>query len=177
MEGKTWWNYLTKDRGKMIYGLVLCCIVGIFAFQTLGGEKEETIKEDTMTSSQYAKDCEERLEAILSKIAGVGKVQVMITLENNGEKVYVQESTTQSTLDQTGEESSEQQNTTSQTLVINGKEGEEAVVSKEMEPKIQGVVVVCSGGASQQVQLTVTESVKTLLGVSASDICVVQAKN
>ena len=51
----------------------------------------EQVNEAPSRSGDYAKELEARLEAALSKIAGAGLVEVMITLEDDGESVVEKE--------------------------------------------------------------------------------------
>jgi stage III sporulation protein AG len=66
--------------------------------QSLGGGSEQVTPESggdgtgtLYTAEEYIAKTEEKLCALITQIEGVGRAEVMVTLENNGEYVYAQE--------------------------------------------------------------------------------------
>ena len=109
------------------------------------------------------------LEQVLSSIAGAGKVQVMLKLSSQPEQVLAvnQTSTTRQT------EEMDSQGVTRQSVEVTEQQqpvlsrhstgGEEPVVTTVKKPLIEGVLVVCGGGASSQVRNDLARAVATLL--------------
>ena len=57
-------------------------------------------------------------------------------------------------------------------LLINGK----PYVTKHLNPKIIGVIVVCEGAENLQVKMTITEILATTLKVSADSVRIIKMK-
>ncbi len=112
-------------------------------------------------------ETEERMEEILGRIDGAGKLQVMLTLKS-GSQLYLAEDTEESV---DSEEKSRQQ----ETVTLNRGSGyEDVVITQQMYPVYQGAVVVCQGGDKAAVRLAVTEAVAALTGLSSDKISVVK---
>lgn len=84
--------------------LVIIFIVGIGLLILPGGESErkKDKKEEPDAVSSYKAETEQALARILSSVKGVGKTEVMITLENDGQTFYVSDTKTE---EQTKDES------------------------------------------------------------------------
>ncbi len=117
-------------------------------------------KEETVLQEDYLKTTEERLKNIIESVEGAGETKVMITLKNDGEKVYVQ--TYKSDNDKTENE----------VVIVSGKNGNEALTQKELAPEIKGVVIVCEGGDNLRVRSDIINLVGAALGVEINRICV-----
>lgn len=110
----------------------------------------------------YAAELETRLEELLTQVEGAGKVQVMVTLAAGRETIYALDQ-------QTSADGASQQNH----IVLSGSDMP-ALVEAVTMPAIQGVAVVCQGGAEPMVQSRITQIVQVLTGVGASHITVTQ---
>ena len=82
---------------------------------------------------------ENDLQTVISKIEGAGKTEVLLTMENSVEYVYLDNSTTK---------------------------------TKEIEPLIRGVLVVCEGGDDPVVVERVTDAVTKALDISTAKVCI-----
>ena len=123
--------------------------------------KEEKITEEIIREADYCTQLEEKLESILSKISGVGKVNVMVTAKNFGEIVPAKN----------------ESNTEEEIIILNQKGGGEDIkIIKEFYPEIDGVIVVAQGGKSDIVKNNLTEAVTALLGVDVHKIRVFERK-
>ncbi len=118
------------------------------------------VKEEKVVDEDYLKVTEERLKEIIESVSGAGKTKVMITLKNDGEKVYMQ--TYKSDNDKTENE----------VVIVSGKNGNEALTLKELSPEIKGVVIVCEGGDDIRVRNDIIKVVGAALGVEINRICV-----
>ena len=110
-------------------------------------------------------ETERRMEEILSRIEGTGKLALMLTLKS-GSQLELAEDTDQPT-------DSDEQRIKSETVTINRGSGyQDIVVTQQFYPDYQGAVVVCQGADQAAVRLAVTEAVAALTGLSADRITV-----
>ena len=132
----------------------------------------------SVTSEEYASQMEDKLTGIIGKIEGVGKCEVMVTLESGVEYIYAVEETMNinETNNFEGEEvkkQSQQNNIQQKYIVVDAGSGKkEALLKTGKPPAIQGVVVVCEGAGSAVVQERVTQAITTALGISYGKVCV-----
>ena len=110
-----------------------------------------------------------QLEEILSRMAGVGEVQVLLTLESDGERQLAQDSR----LEYRGQTAApEDYSRVSETVLVDVGSDEETVVTRRDYPTYRGALVVCQGGDRPDVQLAVTRAVAVLTGLSSERIAV-----
>ncbi len=154
--------------------LLLLSVPDLFHKQT-----EETV--DTATSVQqreeqaeeYVECMERKLEEMLRKIDGVTSVTAMITVTSTTEKVVLQDTTINSEdlaeKDGGGGERTSRKNTEETKTVL---AGETPFLTKELTPKVEGVVVVISGAENTKV-LAITEAVQALFDVPAHKVKII----
>jgi len=178
-------NALLKFNKKNLYlaaafGLVLVGISNLL----IPSEKETAIKDIPLTISQYCESEEERLENILSYIDGVGKVHVMMTLQNGIEYRYAadeklsEDSVFTYSSDNKNPSKVEQTENSEQKYILIGATGDKKpLVVTELSPSVKGVVVVCDGASDAVIRQRVTEAVTTAMGINSLQVCVIQASN
>lgn len=177
-----WKKLNLKDKNTwLILGIfgVLLLVIALPADQTgkKGSEAAQTVAEETtqQTGQERADDAtaalEKRLEETLSLIDGAGKVRVMITLKDTGEKVVEKDVTRRTDTDTGGNENSD----LSQSSVYE-KDGstETPYVSNEMTPQVEGVLVVAQGGGNSLVKQNILQSVMALFPLEAHKITIVK---
>ena len=111
----------------------------------------------------------------------MGKTQVMVTLESGVEYVYEKEQNISSTLNedntQSGGAKIQQSEDNKESFIIvedeNGRKT--ALVRKQLEPKVKGIVVVCEGGGRASVAKNIYDLVTTALGIGYDQVCVVKS--
>lgn len=106
---------------------------------------------------------EERLEAILSGIAGAGRVELLLTEEEGRQTLY-----------QTDIQSDDNRRTEDTVLVEDAARTEMGLVRQTLEPKYRGAVVLCDGADSSAVKLAIVEAVGCITGLGADRICVLK---
>lgn len=112
-------------------------------------------------------ETEAAMEQILGKISGVGRVDVMLTLQSGGELVLAQDTS----LRYSGSsQSPDDYQRTSETVTDSGG----VVVTQEVYPQYRGALVVCEGGGNDAVRLEVVAAVSALTGLGADRITVVK---
>ncbi len=112
---------------------------------------------------------QEEMEAILSRIDGVGRVDLLLTLRTSGASVYQTDTRTVTSGSGTTEEC---QTVFGQT----SGSGKEPVVQTTLAPQYQGALVVCDGADRASVRLAVVQAVTSLTGLGSNQIAVVKMK-
>lgn len=120
--------------------------------------------------SEYKKSIEESLSSIISKIDGVGRTDVFLTLENGSENVYAVNRKQNSSSDSSG--NTDESFDTEYFSVRKSDGSEEGLLLKVIEPDIRGVVVVCDGGDDSVVKEKVLEAVTKALNISSARVCI-----
>ena len=157
------WNIGNLWKKYKYVGLVV--LAGIL-LMLLPGKKSDAQTQEGGGSFSL-EDTERRMEELLGRMDGVGRVQVMLTLKTGPTLQLAQD------MDLEQEEGSLRQR--SQPVTVNRGSGwQEALVTRQDYPVYQGAVVVCQGAGSSAVRLAVTEAVAALTGLSTEKITVVQ---
>jgi len=160
----------------LIIGIILLLIADIF----IGNNRQQAKYNDNSVSKgnmegenyDYSTLLENKLESILSQLKGVGKVKVMITLEDTTEVVPAfnttkNNETTKENDSQGGTREIVREDMTIQ--VVTNDKGE-PIVLKEIRPTIKGVIVIAEGAENLEVKEMLYEAVKTVLGVSGNRV-------
>lgn len=186
IQGKQWKKW---DKSQWTIVVLAGILLLIIALPTGSSKKEESVKEPAKTAVQTAKQenvtedyaslVEQKLSQTLSKIEGAGKVEVMVTLKDNGESVVekdvTQDTTGTSEKDSAGGTREENQRSSSQSTVYAEKENEKnPFVEKEVTPRIEGVLVVAAGGNNTAVKQNISDAVMALFPVEAHRIKIVK---
>jgi stage III sporulation protein AG len=140
-----------------------------------------TSSNETNTEKEaYQTALEKKLKDILQSMAGVGRVEVMITLKDMGEAVVEKDFTrSEEQTSETGPEGVERENqiTNTQEATVydesNGS-GSTPFVSREVNPQVEGVVVVAEGGQNSVIVKNISDAVLALFAVEPHKIKVVK---
>ena len=133
------------------------------------------------TDQEYAIYLEEKLRDALTKIADVGEVEVMITLQSSRELVVEKEqpvvrSTTSERDAQGGNREVVEMDSQENTVYKSDGSASEPYVVKTLVPEIEGVLVVAEGAGKGTVSHSIVEIVQALFGVEAHKVKVVKMK-
>lgn len=157
---------LLKDEKKRANLLVCLGVAGMLLLALSEWKPQEepssaTITEGSVTTSPatYTAQLQEQLCGLISRVEGVGKVEVMVTLARGEESVYATDNQT----------ASDGSLSVSHVLL-----GESGLVETVQTPQVLGVAVVCEGGGNAAVQNRVSEIVQALTGVKSNHITVAQ---
>ena len=120
-----------------------------------------------------------KLEDILEKIDGAGDVKVMITYQDSGTQVVEKDkNTSENSLEESdstgGVRSTKEQQLQESTVYEEADAGNTPFVSKELLPKVEGILIVASGGDNQKVKQNISEAVLALFQVEAHRIKIVK---
>lgn len=142
-------------------------------------QKEETENAakggDAAADDRQRKDelseLEHRLEESLSLIDGAGKVRVMITWKDTGEKIVEKDMTKSTRTDSLGN----QEENHSQSSVASRMSGDEIpYISNELLPRVEGVLVIAQGGGNSNVKQNILNAVMSLFPLEAHKITIVK---
>ena len=135
-------------------------------------EPQSTETEAVSDDQDYRRSTEKQLAAILSKVEGAGRVEVMLTLRYGPAVSYQTDFENSS---QTGDGVT---TTAKQSTVILHREGayDEAAVVKTEYPVFCGALVVSEGADDPTVRLDLMNAVAALLGLGTDKITVVKMK-
>lgn len=169
----------------LLIGLLLCVIV--IPTGTKEEVKQETVDKTNSTTQSlnteqedYEEKVEQRLKDTLSYIKGVGDVEVMITMKDSGEVVVEKDtpetSNTVSETDSTGGTRTTIERTSSEETVYSTSDDgtNTPYVTKNLEPEIEGILVVAQGGDDSTVVQNICDAVLALFPVEIHKIKVVK---
>lgn len=171
-------KYMNNLLIIFIVGIIILIATSIFNGDNSKKEVESKESYEKKTSEikfqeDYSQLLEERLMNILSEIKGVGKVKVMITLEETIEKIPATNSTKNN--EKTSEKDSQggvreiNREDSNIEIATKGSDGS-VVVLKEIQPEVKGVIVVAEGADDIEVKEKLYQAVKTVLGVSGNRV-------
>ena len=165
------------DTVVFVLGIAGILLIGLSSLLPERGEPPQEVPVLETDTGAYAARLEERLQGILQQTEGVGKAQVMVTLENGYRQVYAKsEKVNNDILEDIraqDEKKTQEKQVTEQTYVlVDGAGGKVPLVTAQLEPEVKGVVVVCEGGGDPQVVGKVVDTVKVALNISSARIAV-----
>ena len=154
--------------------VALVALAGIVLLAWPSGEEAENgFSSQTVSAPQAQSGLQEEMEEILGKIQGVGEVQVLLTVESDGERQLAQDSE----LSYSGSTAApEDYMRSSETVLVDSGSGDAPVVTRTVYPTYRGALVVCQGGDRADVRLAVTEAVTALTGLTADRVTVAKSQ-
>ncbi len=175
-----------KNIENLVVFLVLL-IITVIAINTIwGNDKDETKSKDTNSTYKQLADSldssnnkeleeynlEEELEDILSKIAGVGKVQVLITYSETSEIVAMYNETyTSSNTEETdtnGGIRKIESTDTNKEIIYEEKNGEKIpITQKVIMPKMEGAIITAEGAGNVNTKTNIIQAVSAATGLSS----------
>lgn len=150
---------ITDYAGKNRYAILVLVIGVILMLLPFG--RDSAPKDQEVTATQPEIGVEEMLAQILGSIDGVGKVKVMLTVEE-GQTVIYQTDVGASSVD---------------TVLVTGADrSETGLVKQTNPPKYRGAIIVCQGAQSAAVRLSIVEAVSKVTGLGTDRISVLKMK-
>lgn len=191
-----------KDFLKNKNNLIVLVLVGVLLMViTLPVEdKEKTDKEKSIlqginnTSSltekasnqdviavegDYAAEMEKKLEAVLEKMEGAGKVQVFITLRSSEERIVekdepINRSNTAETDAEGGSRTINNVDAGESTVYTTEGNVSTPYVVKTVTPQVEGVLVLAQGAGNGAVNKNIADAVQVLFGIEAHQVKVMK---
>ena len=117
---------------------------------------------------------ENKMKHILSKIQGVGQLELMLTLDKSASSQYVENTD----LRYDGQaKMPENYQRTAEPVILTQDNQEALILEESTYPTYRGCLVVCEGGENAAVKLSVTSAVAALTGLSSDRITVTAWQN
>lgn len=166
-------QWLAKARALLVKYRYAAVVIAAGALLMLVGGGESKPKEAPAETVQQGVGFDlgafERAAAgQLSRIQGVGRLELMLTLESTGESVYASD-----TRESVGGEWGGTREK-SITVVSGGGYEQKPVTVKELYPRFRGAVVLCEGADDIHVRSAVIEAVSTLCGIGTDKVAVLK---
>ncbi len=128
-----------------------------------------------MQNGNIKTDLEEKLENILSKINGVGEVNVCINYSESSEIIAMYNenskvSTTEET-DTSGGIRKIEQTDSQKDIIYKEDDGEKTpITQKVIEPKIEGAIITAKGAGNTNVKANIIQAVEAVTGLATHKI-------
>lgn len=169
-----------KNHGNIIVflgiaGLILIAVSGFFKPHSKSNVNASAPLETRRQKLQ------ESLEGIISEVEGAGKAKVLITFENSAETVYATEEKKNKEACEDKSESGitrkkESDDCEKKYITVKDSQGtEHALAVTEIEPKVKGVIVICSGGENPIVKQRISKAVTTALNIPSKRVCITKS--
>lgn len=173
-------RYIQDEKYKriiLIAGIVGIALIFLSSFipKTSTSSSEKNTASITVNMTAYKQELEQSLADIVSSIDGAGTTRVMLTMDTSAELVYATDSkdSQQISNENNGDAEQESSDTQLNYITVRLSDGtEQTVLLKEIQPKIRGVLVVCTGGENTVVYQRVLEAVTKALDISSARVCV-----
>lgn len=166
--------------------VVLLVLAGVcLLLLSIPGKQKNDRKEEKTQEEQvddYVERMEKKLENVLGKVEGMGKVKVMITAKSSKEQVVLKDSPSEKSQEKTRNEGGELQERlqwegNETTVMQEGEGGENSpYVTKELQPEIEGVVVIAQGLVNAKIEKEINDAVGALFSVPSHKIKVMKMK-
>jgi len=166
MDVKALLQKVTKPVGKYKY-VILVLVIG-FVLMTLPGNSVVS-KETVQNSSKPSIPLNEQIAALLSKVEGAGKVEVMLSIKT-GEEILYQSDDDINTTEQTNTSRKET------VVVTDSQRNEVGLIKQTNPPDYLGAIIICQGADSPRVQLALCDAVSKITGLSSDRISILKMK-
>lgn len=145
---------------------------------TLAASSDKTVSSE----KEYSEFLSSQLENILKYMDGVGKVKVLVTMENSGELVVEKDSpfnrsnTIESDSEGGSRNISDMENQEETVYITDSQGNKTPYVIKEISPLVKGVVVVAEGGGDERVVQNITEALSALFDIAPEKVKVLKMR-
>ncbi len=184
-----------KNNKKKIENLIFFVVILIITIVVINiiwnGDKNSSNSEETQndtskklattnttsveTSSNSTNELEIKLEEILSKIQGVGEVDVLINYAESSEIIpmYNENTKTSNTqeTDTSGGTRTIEETDSQKEIIYEENDGEKSpITQKVVEPKIEGAIITAKGASSAEVKSSIIQAVEAVTGLATHKI-------
>ena len=145
--------------------------------------KQDTNANNTIeTSSESTNELELKLEEILSKIQGVGEVNVFINYSESSEIIpmYNENTKTSNTqeTDTSGGTRTIEESDSQKEIIYEENDGEKTpITQKVVEPKIEGAIITAQGAGNADVKSSIIQAVEAVTGLATHKIQVFEMEH
>ena len=178
-----------KKVENLVFFVILLVVTLIIINYIWNGNKQTTKQENITNTKKLAmqnnnetdeeinesNELESKLENILSKIEGVGKVNVCINYSESSEVVAMYNenakvSTTEET-DTSGGIRKIEENNIQKDVVYKEENGQKIPITKKIvEPKIEGAIITAKGAKNSNIKANIVQAVEAVTGLATHKI-------
>lgn len=177
-----------KRKIENIIFFIIVLVITIVIINMIWNGNKETTKQENNNTKQLANNqisndiettdsdnLEKKLESILSKIEGVGNVNVCINYSESSEVIAMYNenskvSTTEET-DTSGGLRKIQQTDSQKDVVYKEDNGEkEPITKKVVQPKIEGAIITAKGANNANIKANIIQAVEAVTGLATHKI-------
>lgn len=171
---------IDKSKGIKLLVLIICfSIVLVFCLNSSSTFKSKTASGEInyryQTSLEYSASLERKLENLISKIKGVGRVTAMVYLSESPKLILAESTDEKVNTTTSGTSSTSYTTTVTEPIIITSAGNSGPLILTEQLPKIHGVVVVAEGADNVAVKLNIIQAIKTLIDISSGNIQVFES--
>lgn len=182
-------NQNNKKKVENLVVGILILIITVIAINTILSDNKKDKKEkqintvtNTMSKEENknnSNELEEKLEKILSRISGVGNVEVLINYSESEEIVAMynenRKETSTKEEDETGGTRVITENDIKRDVIYKEEEGERTpITQKTVMPKIEGTIITAEGADNANVKENIIQAVSAVTGLASHKIQVFQ---
>lgn len=170
-----------KDENKKTENLIFFLIVLVITLILINRimvEDETTVPKENNTMVELAEtnnsgsDLENRLENILSKMSGVGNVEVMITYSESSSisPLYNETSSVSISEEQleAGNTKTTETNESQREILVDSASN--PIIEKSVNPKIEGAIITAQGANNSKVKADIVSAVEAATGLATHKI-------
>ncbi len=159
-----------KRRLLVVLGLVGIALIALSEWLPPRNARSESTSpsDGTVSVAQVEAALEQRIEALVKQVDGVGDCRVMVTLESGSRLVYA--------ADRTYNSAQQTDSGSEKILLVETDSGPVGLLVTELQPSVKGVAVVCTGGGDTVVRREVTSLIGAALNLSSGRIYVTKQK-
>jgi len=178
-----------KDPKRRVWVIMAIGVLGMMLIffsrdaapvQASVSEPVDVVSTRQTIAEEHALHLERRLTELISQIDGVGRVVVMVTVQDSGEYVYAREERRNTDAERHSETAQglsgrvlERESFEDRYVMVESADGRrQALVRTRLEPRVQGVVVLIEGADDVRVQARVINVVTTALNISSARVSV-----
>ncbi|NLU50519.1 MAG: hypothetical protein GXX09_08945 [Syntrophomonadaceae bacterium] len=164
---------LERVNVKQGWILALLAVVGVtlllwpVSVTPEAGVEEAPVQGEPVAGDSVRAAMEAELSGILSRMNGVGRVNVSLTLASGGVRTYALNNREESREVEEGTSKTREINRTSD-IAVSGNQS--PILIEQRAPIVTGVLVVADGAVNPLVREQLTDAVVTLLGVPAHKV-------
>lgn len=179
-----------KKIENLVFFVVLLIITIVIINLIWNGNKQTTKSENNTTSKQLANsnntsantnnsattdNLAEQLEIILSKIQGVGEVNVFVNYSESSEVVAMYNETTKTSNteenDTSGGTRKIQETDSQKDIIYQEQNGEKTpITQKIIQPKVEGAIITAKGAGNAEVKTNIIQAVEAVTGLATHKI-------
>lgn len=190
-----WRDLFKKSNGKRLRQMLALLALGMTFLFIAGTMEQKPAKKNAAQDSgeeaymplaadavgDYEKRLEARLEEALSKVDGVGAVKAVVKLSYQGEIELAEDVTYEKVVSEGGANADGRSSVTERReekhVLVNGTGGiQEPIIMKQIEPKIEGVIIIAEGGENAAVKSSLTNAAGALMNLPVHKIAVLKMK-